>query len=176
MRCGDHRRAAEYLKRAGRRREREDAFVKPIESGTIGSNDREFLNETKRLYSIALDRPMEVTSTAALGALDVEYLELADQIAEMMATSRRESRGYRRRAESAVFYRKSQTGRLSIDSLTALLDRDDGLQKYRGGARSNGVAFYVPEIRPGRSGQASSAADKYVKVQCVHKSVPRIIE
>jgi hypothetical protein len=39
----------------------------------------------------------------------------------------------------------------------ALLDRNDGLQEYRGGARSNGVAFYVPEIRTGGSGQASGA-------------------
>jgi hypothetical protein len=39
----------------------------------------------------------------------------------------------------------------------ALLDWDDRLQTYRGSSRSNGVAFYVPEIRTGRSGQASGA-------------------
>jgi hypothetical protein len=39
----------------------------------------------------------------------------------------------------------------------ALLDRNDGLQKYRGGSRSNGVAFDVPPIRDAGSGQASGA-------------------
>jgi hypothetical protein len=39
----------------------------------------------------------------------------------------------------------------------ALLDSDDGLQKYRRGPRSNGVAFYVPDLGHGRGGQASSA-------------------
>jgi hypothetical protein len=39
----------------------------------------------------------------------------------------------------------------------ALLDRNDGLREYRGSPRSNGVAFYVPEIRPRGSGQASGA-------------------
>src|ERR1700751_1483438 len=39
----------------------------------------------------------------------------------------------------------------------ALLDRNDGLQEYRGGPRSIRAAFYVPEIRTGRGGQASGA-------------------
>jgi hypothetical protein len=39
----------------------------------------------------------------------------------------------------------------------ALLDRNDGLQEYRGGSRSNGVAFYVPEIRTRGSGQTFGA-------------------
>src|ERR1700758_3969884 len=37
----------------------------------------------------------------------------------------------------------------------ALLDRNDGLQEYRQGPGSNGVAFYVPEVRTGGGGQAS---------------------
>jgi hypothetical protein len=42
------------------------------------------------------------------------------------------------------------------DSLgAALLDWDDRLQKYRRGPRSNGLAFYVPPIRHGGSGQTS---------------------
>jgi hypothetical protein len=44
------------------------------------------------------------------------------------------------------------------DSLdTALLDRNDGLQEYRGSSRSNGVALYVHETRDGGSGQASGS-------------------
>ena len=39
----------------------------------------------------------------------------------------------------------------------ALLDRNDGLQKYRGVCRSNGVAFYLPAIRYGGGGQTSGA-------------------
>jgi hypothetical protein len=39
----------------------------------------------------------------------------------------------------------------------ALLDRDDGLQRYRGSFQSNGVAFYVPPARDLGSGQASGA-------------------
>jgi hypothetical protein len=58
----------------------------------------------------------------------------------------------------------------------ALLDWDDKLQEYRGSPRSNEAALYVFEIRPGRSGQDPVPDGKYVKVQCVHKSVPRIIK
>jgi hypothetical protein len=64
------------------------------------------------------------------------------------------------------------TENTDADSLgAALLDRNDGLRKYRRGPGSNGIAFYVPEAdkHPVPDG-------KYVKVQCVHKSVPRIIE
>jgi hypothetical protein len=39
----------------------------------------------------------------------------------------------------------------------ALFDRDIELQTYRRGSGSNGVAFYVPEIRTGRGGQTSGA-------------------
>jgi hypothetical protein len=39
----------------------------------------------------------------------------------------------------------------------ALLDWHDRLQKYSGGARSNGVSLYVPDLRYGRGGQASGA-------------------
>jgi hypothetical protein len=39
-----------------------------------------------------------------------------------------------------------------------MLDRDDGLQTDRRISRSNGVAFYVPELRHGRGGQASGAS------------------
>jgi hypothetical protein len=53
----------------------------------------------------------------------------------------------------------------------ALLDWDDGLQKYRRGARSNGVAFYVPNL-----GQEEAAKHPVPADACVHKSVPRIIE
>jgi hypothetical protein len=38
-----------------------------------------------------------------------------------------------------------------------LFDRDIGLQTSRRGSGSNGIAFYVPEIRTGRSGQALGA-------------------
>jgi hypothetical protein len=50
------------------------------------------------------------------------------------------------------------TERTDADSVRfAVLDRDNGLQEYRGRSRSNRVAFYAPEIRPGRSGQTSGA-------------------
>jgi hypothetical protein len=50
------------------------------------------------------------------------------------------------------------TEKTDVNSLgAALLDRNDGLQKYRGGSGSNGVAVYVPSIRDGGSGQASGA-------------------
>ena len=39
----------------------------------------------------------------------------------------------------------------------ALLDRNDGLQEYRGIPRSIRAAFYVPEIRTGRGSKASGA-------------------
>jgi hypothetical protein len=50
------------------------------------------------------------------------------------------------------------TEKTDVDSLgAALLDRNDGLQEYRGVSRSNGVAFYVPPIGDGGSAQASGA-------------------
>jgi hypothetical protein len=46
------------------------------------------------------------------------------------------------------------TEKTNVDSLGfAVLDRDDGLQKYRRGARSNEVAIYVPDIWHGRGSQ-----------------------
>jgi hypothetical protein len=39
----------------------------------------------------------------------------------------------------------------------SLLDRNGGLQKYRGGSRLNGVAYYVPDLRHGASGEARGA-------------------
>jgi hypothetical protein len=39
----------------------------------------------------------------------------------------------------------------------ALLDRNDGLQEYRGSSRSIGAAFYVPPMLDGRGRQASGA-------------------
>jgi hypothetical protein len=48
------------------------------------------------------------------------------------------------------------TEKIDANSLdAALLDWDDRLQKYSASARSNGVALYVPDLRHGRSGQAS---------------------
>ena len=58
----------------------------------------------------------------------------------------------------------------------ALLDRNDGLQTNRGVFRSNGVAFYVPLIRDGGSGQAAGARRQVRQGAVRHKSVPRIIE
>jgi hypothetical protein len=58
----------------------------------------------------------------------------------------------------------------------ALLDRDDGLQKYRRGPGSNGVAFYVLKYGQEEAAKHPVPDGKYVKVQCVHKSVPRSIE
>jgi len=50
------------------------------------------------------------------------------------------------------------TQKIDANSLgVALLDRNDGLQKYRGVSGRVGVAFYMPPIRHGRGRQGSSA-------------------
>src|SRR6516164_772218 len=50
------------------------------------------------------------------------------------------------------------TEKTDVDSLgAALLDRNDGLQEYRGIPRSIGAAFYVHDVRTGRGSAASGA-------------------
>jgi hypothetical protein len=63
-------------------------------------------------------------------------------------------------------------GRTDADSVRfAVFDRNNGLQEYRGSSRSNRVALYAPEIRPGRSGQTSVNLTAYMDSDIAEKSI-----
>jgi hypothetical protein len=63
------------------------------------------------------------------------------------------------------------------DSLgAALLDRDDGLRKYRRGPDQTELPFMCLQYGMEEAAKHPVPDGKYVKVACVHKSVPRIIE
>jgi hypothetical protein len=59
---------------------------------------------------------------------------------------------------------------------SVVLYGNDGLQNDRGVPRPVGVAFYVPYNGMEEAAKHPVPEGKFVKVACVHKSVPRIIE
>jgi hypothetical protein len=58
----------------------------------------------------------------------------------------------------------------------ALFDRDIGLQTSRRGSGSTELPFMCLKYGQEEAAKHPVPDGKYVKVQCVHKSVPRIIE
>jgi hypothetical protein len=58
----------------------------------------------------------------------------------------------------------------------ALLDWDDRLQKYRGSSDQTELPFMCLKYGEEEAAKHPVPDGKFVKVACVHKSVPRIID